>query len=270
MTRIVQISDTHLGRSKSHFAGNWDPLADWIAAQQPDLIIHTGDVTVDGADDDDDLVFCAAKLAELPAPALVVPGNHDVGEPEHPRQPVNERRLKRWRTHFGPDRWVHDLENWRLIGFNSMLLGSGLTEEEEQFAWLEETLASAEGRSIGWFLHQPLFISSYGDGDNGYWSVKETPRVRLGKLSEKYDVALIASGHLHRSHEQLHDRTLHVWCPSSAFTVGPELQPEFGGTQDLGAVVHEFRDDEVRSARTVIAGLEKLWIDDVIHEVYPS
>src|SRR6201987_683871 len=48
--RIIQISDTHLSRGKAHFADNWPPLAAWIAAQKPDLVIHTGDVTIDGAD----------------------------------------------------------------------------------------------------------------------------------------------------------------------------------------------------------------------------
>jgi 3',5'-cyclic AMP phosphodiesterase CpdA len=42
--RIVQISDTHLGRDKPLFADNWAPFAAWIADQHPDLVIHTGDV----------------------------------------------------------------------------------------------------------------------------------------------------------------------------------------------------------------------------------
>ena len=53
MRRIVQISDTHLSPAKQHFAGNWQPLRAWLAAQKPDLVIHTGDVTVDGADVDE-------------------------------------------------------------------------------------------------------------------------------------------------------------------------------------------------------------------------
>jgi len=44
--RIIQISDTHLSPGKAHFADNWPPLARWIGEQRPDLVIHTGDVTV--------------------------------------------------------------------------------------------------------------------------------------------------------------------------------------------------------------------------------
>ncbi|HEY1474936.1 MAG TPA: metallophosphoesterase, partial [Pseudolabrys sp.] len=47
--KLVQISDTHLSPGKAHFTDNWAPLAHWIAEQRPDLVIHTGDVTVDGA-----------------------------------------------------------------------------------------------------------------------------------------------------------------------------------------------------------------------------
>ena len=63
--RIVQISDTHLSPGKAHFADNWAPLADWIAAQRPDLVIHTGDVTVDGAGAEDDLAYSAGLLRGL-------------------------------------------------------------------------------------------------------------------------------------------------------------------------------------------------------------
>jgi 3',5'-cyclic AMP phosphodiesterase CpdA len=47
--RIVQISDTHLSRDKPLFVDNWAPLAAWIADEHPDLVIHTSDVTADGA-----------------------------------------------------------------------------------------------------------------------------------------------------------------------------------------------------------------------------
>ncbi len=48
--RIVQITDTHLSPIKPHFNRNWEPLVAWIDQQKPDLVIHTGDLTVDGAE----------------------------------------------------------------------------------------------------------------------------------------------------------------------------------------------------------------------------
>lgn len=79
MRRVLQISDTHLSPHKRHFEPNWAPLRAWIEAQRPDLIIHGGDVTVDGAHDNGDFRFCAELFKGLPAQVLAVPGNHDVG-----------------------------------------------------------------------------------------------------------------------------------------------------------------------------------------------
>ena len=76
--RIIQISDTHLSAGKPHFADNWAPLAAWIVEQRPDLVIHTGDVTVDGADIPDDMQYAAGLMNRLGVPFRAVPGNHDV------------------------------------------------------------------------------------------------------------------------------------------------------------------------------------------------
>jgi 3',5'-cyclic AMP phosphodiesterase CpdA len=76
MTRIVQISDTHLSPGKSHFASNWAPVAAFVREQRPDIVVHTGDVTVDGADVEADFAHCASLFAELDAPVHAVPGNH--------------------------------------------------------------------------------------------------------------------------------------------------------------------------------------------------
>src|SRR5690349_6124569 len=81
--RIIQISDTHLSRNKPHLVDNWASLAAWIADQHPDLVIHTGDVTFDGAGVEADLSFSAQMMDELGIRWRAVPGNHDVGDPRH-------------------------------------------------------------------------------------------------------------------------------------------------------------------------------------------
>src|SRR6266481_1849940 len=195
--RIVQISDTHLSRNKAHFADNWAPLARWIAQQRPDLVIHTGDLTVDGAYVDDDLRYGAELMRGLGIRCRAVPGNHDVGDVGHQRQPVNDERLLHWRAYFGPDRWFEDIGDHRLIGLDAMLLGTGEPEEAAQAAWLAAVMAGAEGRHIAWFLHRPLFLDGPDGGDTGYWSVKPRPRAELMALVRRYSVCLVASGHLH-------------------------------------------------------------------------
>ncbi|MBV8937301.1 MAG: metallophosphoesterase [Alphaproteobacteria bacterium] len=268
--RIIQVSDTHLSPGKRQFAGNWPPLAAWIADQAPDLVIHTGDVTVDGADIEEDLRHAAALMRSLGVRFRAVPGNHDVGDPGHPRQPVTTERLGRWRAHFGPDRWFEDTEGVRLIGLNAMLLGSGEAEEEVQAAWLDAVMDGADGRRTAWFLHRPLFIDSPDEPDTGYWSVKPQSRARLLELARRHSVALIASGHLHRAHEFRHDGCLYLWAPASAFLVGPGMNaPPMPGENRLGAVVYTIDAALLEAEIVHVPGLVPYLIDDVVDEVYP-
>jgi 3',5'-cyclic AMP phosphodiesterase CpdA len=266
--RIVQISDTHLSRGKAHFADNWAPLERWIDAQRPDLVIHTGDVTVDGAGVEDDLAYSAGLLRELGVRFRVVPGNHDVGEAGHPSQPVNDERLVRWRSHFGEDRWVEDIEGWRLIGFDALILGSGLDEEAVQADWLAAVTAEANGRQIAWFLHKPLFLESPEESDTGYWSIKPEPRAWLMALLHRHSVALVASGHLHKAHDFRRDGTRYLWAPASSFLVG-KRQPPMPGEKRLGAVLYEFGRTGFEAEISPVPGLTDHWLGDGIDEVYP-
>lgn len=269
MARVLQISDTHLSRAKPQFAQNWPPLRDWVHRQHADLVVHTGDLTVDGADHDDDVRDGAELMRALDATFLAVPGNHDVGEAGNPHQPVNDERLARWRRHFGHDWWAHDVEGWRLVGLDSMLFGSGHAEEARQVAWLHETLAGAGPRRIAWFTHRPLFIEDPNEGDLGYWSVKPPQRAPLLDLIRRYGVALVATGHLHKWHDRVLDGCRYIWGPSSAFLVGPHNQPELPGEKWLGAVVYDFDAADVAVRHAEVPGLTGFWIDDVLHIVYP-
>ena len=268
--RIVQISDTHLSPAKAHFADNWAPLADWIAAQRPDLVIHTGDVTVDGADVEEDLRYAAGLTRGLGVRFRAVPGNHDVGDAGQNPQPISEERLQRWRAHFGPDRWVEDVEDLRLIGLDAMLLGSGMREETLQVDWLDAVMHEAEGRRIVWFLHRPLFLDSPNEADTGYWSVQPQRRLWLIELVHRHSVALVASGHLHRARDFQNDGTRYIWAPASAFLVGPEMMaPPMPGENRLGAVVYEVSRGAIAAKIVEVPGLSLHWIDDVVEEVYP-
>jgi hypothetical protein len=187
----------------------------------------------------------------------------------HDRQPVNDERLARWHTHFGPDRWVEDVEGFRLIGLNAMLLGSGHPEEAAQMAWLAGVMEEACRQPVAWFLHRPLFIDSPDEGDTGYWAVKPRPRAALIELMRRHPVALVASGHLHKAHQALYENTRFVWGPASAFLVGPQMQPPMPGVKQLGAVEYDIEGATLKADIIEVPGLSRFWIDDVIGEVYP-
>ena len=265
--KLIQITDTHLSPTKRHFDGNWDPLARWIAEQVADLVVHTGDLSVDGADHDADLSHAAGLVRTLPLPVLFIPGNHDVGHLPGTAQPVDANRLARWRRIVGPDRWAVDRDAWRLVGIDSLLLGSGSAEEAEQSAWLAHCLAERDGRRVAMFSHQPPFVDDPDEGDTGYWGVPPAPRRVLCDLLARHDVALFASGHLHRAFEGRLGGTALLWAPASSFTVGP-MERDMPGQRRLGAAVHTLGDG-VASEIVDVPGLAPHVIDDVIDEVYP-
>jgi 3',5'-cyclic AMP phosphodiesterase CpdA len=245
-------------------------LTAWIAAQQPDLVIHTGDLTIDGAGSDDDLAYCAELLGGLGTAHRVVPGNHDVGDSNHRHQPVTRTRVARWNRVFGTDRWVHDIAGWRLIGLDGMLIGSSQPEEAEHLAWAEAAMREAQDRRIAWFLHRPLFVETPDEGDTGYWSIKPGPRREWLRLLRQHDVALVASGHLHTAHQFAVGGTQYVWGPSSAFLCGPGVQPTMPGEKRLGAVLYELDGTELRAEIAAVPGLTEHWIDRVLGEIYPA
>jgi 3',5'-cyclic AMP phosphodiesterase CpdA len=265
--KIIQITDTHFSPSKPHFNGNWEPLADWIEKSGADLIVHTGDLTVDGADKDEDITFCMDLMRQISVPMLIVPGNHDVGHLPGSLQPVNETRLARWRNLVGPDYWAEDVGNWRLIGLDSLLMGFDNDEEEKQFQWLEEMLASRGDLRVALFAHKPLFVDTPDEGDTGYWSVRPAPRKRLYDLIAAHDVALFASGHLHWAWQGRYNDTSLVWGPSAAFILRT-MEREMPGERLIGAVVHQFG-ETIESEIVAVPGMTAHYLDDVVEEVYP-
>lgn len=266
--RVLQISDTHLSVRHDHFASNVEVIRLHVAAAAADLVINTGDLCMDGAGDARDLAVAADWHASLGAPVRAVPGNHDVGDIAaiRPDQLVDDARLAAWRARFGADFWSLDVEDWRLVGLNAMLLGSGHPEEERQYAFL--AVAAATDRRLALFLHKPLFIESADEGPRGYWTVKPGPRARLLTAIGTADLGLVASGHLHIARARRIDGVDHVWGPSAAFVCGA-IQEELGGERVIGLVEHVFAGREHASRHLRPEGVADMPLDPVHDEIYP-
>ena len=267
--RIIQISDTHLSRTHQHFADNLLAIRNWLAGQKADLIINTGDLSMNGAVTADDLHDAVAWHRDLGAPVLCIPGNHDVGDVPDLRadQVLDDARLERYRGIVGPDRWIRDEAGWRLVGINAMLCGTGHRDEQDQEAWLEAALATTS--PIALFLHKPLFVSDPTEGPHGYWTITPEPRARLLDIMRRADIRLVASGHLHVARRETFAGQSHVWGPSSAFVCGPS-QTDIPGDRLVGITVHDVSADGVES-RFVFPDMAKdLTIDPHLREIYPA
>ncbi len=266
--RIIQLSDTHLSVEHDDFAANATAFAEDLANSKPDLFIHTGDLSMDGAMQAQDLELARRWNDALPAEVLSLPGNHDVGDLSafRPDQPVNDERLTRWRTLIGPDRWCRDQGGWRLIGLNAMLLGSGHPDEDAQFTFLASAVETTDC-PVALFLHKPLCIDAIDEEPCGYWTVAPEPRRRLWSLLEGSRVRLISSGHLHIQRQKVIEGVSHVWSPAASFVVGA-AQQDLGGERVLGYVEHDFTADTVTSRFVRPDRAEDRLFDPVAKKIY--
>jgi len=265
--RIIQISDTHHSAAHPYFAENVSATTRWLKNTEADLVIHTGDLAMDGAANAHDLALGAEWIKETGRDIVVVPGNHDVGDHVaiKPSQQVDDSRLEQWRDAVGPDFWSLDKNGWRLIGLDAMLMGTGHREEARQFEWFADALDTTGPIAV--FLHKPLFIDHPEEGPRGYWTVTPEPRRKLLALMQNADIRLVASGHLHIHRQFRHGDTEFVWGPASSFVVG-DSQEDLGGDRLLGAVVHDFSATGVASTFVRPHGVEDLLIEPVADLIY--
>jgi 3',5'-cyclic AMP phosphodiesterase CpdA len=243
MARIVILSDIHLSPTHGFFWENWRLAREFANATKADAVIVNGDLAINGPDSDAEIAFAATALSGLHGRVLVLPGNHDVGdEPpgQDARQIIDADRLARWDRSFASDRWVLDEGDWRLIGLNAQLFGSGLAREREQDQWLDEQL-HATRRPTALFLHKPLFVESPDDDAVGPSCMMPPARARLLDRLARSDVRLIVSGHLHQHRDRSIGGRRYLWVPAVAFAGAPH----YGGDCRCGLAVLDFSQDGV-------------------------
>jgi hypothetical protein len=255
--RVVQLSDIHISGTRA-VQGSWGPhcgpgfLVAQLAALQPDCIVVTGDLS---ANDPDEIMDAHAAqrwleglAAELGVQLLVIPGNHDVGENEyHPDvaeawrgRPVSSRRVQSFAHRWGSDHFVADWGDVLSIGINSQLLGSGTGEERDQNIWLTECLTGLNRPWVLW-SHQPFELPD-GSSPGSHWALP--PLAARGSPWHSEGIrapAAIFSGHLHAYAAHSAGPTVHVSCPSAAYTIPADaLAPLACSFAVTGFLVHEF------------------------------
>jgi 3',5'-cyclic AMP phosphodiesterase CpdA len=237
---IVQLSDTHLSPSRPFFQFNYEIVLEELAAIKPDHIFITGDLALNGPDDIADVAFARQQFDRLPCPWSAIPGNHDVGLVPFAgglHQAITNERLRRYLDVMESDRFVKDVGQWRFIGINSQLLGSGLDAEEEQFEWLSRELQSLKKLST-LFLHYPVFLDNENDVHESHTVVHPDARKRLLALIDNTPhIRLVASGHLHVDRQWKRNGVSYQWAPSTAFITTDE---KLGGVATAGFLVYKF------------------------------
>jgi 3',5'-cyclic AMP phosphodiesterase CpdA len=252
--RVVVIADSHLSERSPEAEANWDAVANHARAVGAHLVVHAGDLTLDGVEAPEELPFARRRLDELGLPWVAVPGNHDIGDnPGVSAGPeITTERLERWRDTIGADWWAVDLDGWTLLGVNAQLFGSDLPAAAAQWKWLEDELGEERSnRAVLFVSHKPLTAPAAElDAAPPYRFVPRAAGDRLSTLLSGRDVPLVVSGHVHQFRRlDLDDRT-HVWAPTSWAVLPEQAQPTFGekrcgvaaltlGDDDQGAVTVE-------------------------------
>lgn len=242
--QIVQISDTHLSEGIPHFVSNFDRIAESIREVRPTMIINTGDISLDGADSEADLIFSKELHAGLGIDCYMLPGNHDVGDhlDVARRQPINIERLKRYRRIIGADYWSIDIPGWRLLGLNALTLGSDEVDDGSQQNAIRTAVADIGGRMLAIFLHKPLADETYAEKLTSNRFISPHPRETLLACLGAVKPKLVLCGHIHQYRDTMISGIRHIWAPATSFIIGDPWQPGYGA-KALGYLLHRFNAD---------------------------
>lgn len=165
---IVQIADSQLGfdavvqseRNKTEYiddltfeVGCLERAVAEINAMKPDMVVFTGDQVHQSWNANQWETFNAIVAKIDPSIKVVhLPGNHDVAFVE------GDVDCTPFASRYGDDRFVHEGEGFKIVGFNSNLIYYGGSAEEAQKEWLDQTLSAGNPEDVCvLFCHHPFF-----------------------------------------------------------------------------------------------------------------
>lgn len=242
MKTLVQISDTHLRSGLGPAA--WQAAADLVRLLGPDLVVHTGDIVYDDALNLDDHHHAARELASLGAEMLAVPGNHDVGDGPPKGPGPDPAMLSLFPTLYSPPQWVRHLDDWCIIGADTMSLGTGTPQETAAAEWLGRALDENRRKNLAVFTHKPPFVMSPDETDDGSAAIPVAARSAFWSLLRRFQVRLVGCGHRHEYRVMQRDGVAVVWAPTTSPLLD-ERSPPFAGHCFSGIVEYAFVGDTV-------------------------
>jgi predicted MPP superfamily phosphohydrolase len=271
--RLVIVSDTHLSARAPEAQQNWSAVATHIAGVRPDLVIHLGDLTLDGLRVADDLRYGRTQLDQLAAPWRAVPGNHDIGDNLSSLTladyGVNPLRRQRWIDLIGADWWALDVAGWDLIGINAQLFGSGLPAEKDQWTWLGDQLGGTRSTQPAVLItHKPIAADQEElAAAPPYRFVPSPARRRLSDLLNGRRPCLVLSGHVHQFRRlQIGDAT-HAYAPTT-WAVLPDAAQAPMGIKRCGILSVELDRSGATVALVEPAGVQQLTLGHHLPDPY--
>lgn len=262
---VAHITDSHLSDSKPFFLDNFARVTEHLQAERPDLVINTGDVSLNGADLREDLETARRLHDAIGIETLLIPGNHDVGDDPlvARKQPANAERRQRWLDVFGTERFVRDVPGWRLLGINALILGTDLPGAFEQNEAIADAVRTLGDRTLALFLHKPLFIDSPADKEVGGHTVNPGARGQLMALLGSVTPSLVCAGHLHEYRQAMSGAMRQVWAPATSFTIPDWFIAPHGGIHTVGFVRLALEEDGRFDVHYVLApGMQELNLED--------
>ncbi len=188
---FVQISDSHIGFARPEnpdVVGTFKKTIDDInaLAVQPSFVVHTGDLTHLSKPEQFDTV--KSMLAQLKAPLVVMPGEHDViGSPDN--------YLAAFGSKDAPKGW----HSFDMNGVHFVVLVNVFNFEidgklgQEQLDWVAKDLAAQKSSTpIVVFGHVPLYALYEKWG----WTTEDGTAV-LAAL-QRFDAVTVLNGHIHQ------------------------------------------------------------------------
>lgn len=268
---LLVVSDTHLSPRAPEAASNWEAVLAHAAATGPDLVVHLGDLTLDGSGDPQELDGARRELDRLDAPWLAIPGNHDIGdnvlEVPDGRPEVTQARRGAWVEAIGEDWWERRLGGWTLLGLDAQLFGSGLAAEAEQWAFLERAIDRLGSGRLVLLTHKPL-IAGEPELETApparFWPPEA--RQHLDALVGR-QLELVVSGHVHQGRTLKMAGRTHVWAPTTWAVLPDEIQPLLGDKR-VGVLAVELGASSPHHALVEPDGVRQLTLGREVRDPY--
>ena len=222
---IAQITDTHIklpGKLAYDRVDTARMLRDCVIElqkldPQPDLIVHTGDLTDVGLAPEYE--HLKSILAPLRTPILAIPGNHDAREAMREALAAEGYLPAHGFLHYAVEQGP-----LRFVGLDTLVPGQGGGElGAERLAWLDATLSLKPDVPTLVLMHHPPFLTGIAHMDR----IGLQGREGFAAVMRRHDqVEAILCGHVHRPmHARVGGRPAMI-SPSPAHQVALDLRPE--------------------------------------------